>query len=104
MASQDLAPKCKRSRLCQRTYNGGTLRKFYPVAVGIEDHRDPRRCSECGWSQTLASTSRKNLGMDLVNFENLKGDVAPARSLTTGIQMSVRPLLHDDQGLASPKC
>src|ERR1700680_15044 len=59
------------------------LRKFYPVAVGIEDHRDPRCCSECGWGQILASTSRKNSGMDLVNFENLKGDVAPPRSLTT---------------------
>src|ERR1700732_4037677 len=34
--------------------------------------------------------------MDLVNFENLKGDVAPTRSLTTGIQRSVRLFLHDD--------
>jgi hypothetical protein len=77
----------------QRTYNGGTLRELDPVAVWIEDHRDPRDCSECGWGQTLAAAGRKNSGMDLIDLEDLKGDVAPACSLTTGIERGASVLL-----------
>jgi hypothetical protein len=75
----------------QGTYNGGTLRELDPVAVWIEDHRDPRDC--CGWGQTLAAAGRKNSGMDLIDLEDLKGDVAPACSLTTGIERGASVLL-----------
>ena len=69
------------------------MRELDPVAVRIEDHRDPRDCSECGWGQPPAAAGRNNSGMDLINPEDLKGHVAPACSLTTGIERGARVLL-----------
>lgn len=63
----------------------GTLQQPDPIAVGIEDHRDPRCRSERLRRRRFAGTGRDHSGVDLIHLEDLKGDVTPAQTVDARI-------------------